>query len=213
MIEIKGIKKHYLDQMVLNNIDLTINKGEFVFLRGTSGSGKTTLLKILNREIEKYDGDITLNGENFKKIPRHIARRKVATIFQSFELLERKTALENIMLAGEVLGRPQQDIKKDALELLERVGLQDKGHRFPNELSGGEQQRVAIARALLNQPEFLLADEPTGNLDPETALSIMRLLTTINKEHGITMLIVTHSNELVEAFPSRLVTIQKGVIK
>ena len=212
MIDIQRVQKTYHDQAVLQDVSFTIETGEFVFLRGLSGSGKTTLLKMLNREIENYEGNILFDGMSYRKIPKHLLRQKIATIFQSFELLERKTALENIMLAGEVVGRPEKEMKEKAIELLKQVGLEGKEHRFPAELSGGEQQRVAIARALLNEPKFLLADEPTGNLDPETAKSIMDLLYRINQEKKIPMLIVTHSNEMVSSFPSRVITLQKGVI-
>lgn len=212
MIQIQRVQKRYHDQMVLQDVTFTIESGEFVFLRGLSGSGKTTLLKMLNKEIEAYEGDILFGDVSYRNIPKHLLRQNIATIFQSFELLERKTAIENIMLAGEVVGKPEKEIRSKALELLKQVGLEGKENRFPAELSGGEQQRVAIARALLNEPKFLLADEPTGNLDPETAKSIMELLHTINKEKNIPMLIITHSDELVNAFPNRVITLEKGVI-
>ena len=213
MIEIKQIEKKYKDEVVLHGVNATINKGEMVFLRGASGSGKTTLLKLLNREIEDYKGEIILDGKVYRNYPKHVIRREVSTIFQSFELLERKTAIENVMLAGEVLGKSKKELKELSLQRLEQVGLLDKQHRFPHELSGGEQQRVAIARALLNQPKVLLADEPTGNLDPETAERIMNLLYAINQEQGITMVIVTHSNELTAQYNThRTLIMNKGVL-
>lgn len=213
MLSIENVNKKYKDQNVLHDVNLNIEKNEFVFLRGLSGSGKTTLLKILYKEINDYKGKIQLEGKPFERLPRHEVRRTISTIFQSFELLERKTALENVVLAGEVLGRKSKEIHEEAMKLLEQVGLKGKEHRFPNELSGGEQQRVAIARALLNKPKLLMADEPTGNLDPETATSIMSLLKEINEKNEITMLIVTHSDELVKQFPGRVVYIEKGVIR
>ncbi|PGK51376.1 hypothetical protein CN918_26660 [Priestia megaterium] len=213
MIELRQIEKKYKEEVVLHSVTVKVEKGEMVFLRGASGSGKTTLLKLLNREIEEYDGDILLDGRLYRQHPKHIIRREVSTIFQSFELLERKTAIENVMLAGEVLGRPKKELKELALRRLAQVGLEDKQHRFPHELSGGEQQRIAIARALLNEPKVLLADEPTGNLDPQTAERIMELLFEINQKQGITMVIVTHSNELTARYSSnRILTMDKGVL-
>lgn len=213
MIQIKNVSKSYNQNKILNNINLTIFKGEFVFLKGSSGSGKSTLLKLLYREIDQFAGDISVDGKQIQLIPKYETRRIVGTIFQSFELLERKTALENVALAGEVVGRKESEIQKEALSLLKKVGLEGKEHHFPTQLSGGEQQRVAIARALLNRPRILLADEPTGNLDSENALKIIGVLKQLNKKEKITMFIVTHSDELVRAFPSRTLVMSEGEVK
>jgi cell division transport system ATP-binding protein len=191
-------------------MDLHIRKGEFVFLRGSSGSGKSTLLKLIYRDIEQFEGEITVGGRPIAQMPRYELRRLVGVVFQSHELLERKTALENVALAGEVVGRKEAEIRKEAALLLERVGLATKTHLFPHQLSGGEQQRVAIARALLNRPAVLLADEPSGNLDYENAVNIIRLLREINREEQITMLIVTHADDLVREFPARTLIMNHG---
>jgi cell division transport system ATP-binding protein len=212
LIKVKKLKKAFKGNQVIRGIDLHLEMGEYVFLKGESGSGKSTLLKILYRDIEEFEGEIWIDSQSIKQIPRYQARRVVGTIFQSFELLERKTALENVALAGEVLGRNENEIKKEAVDLLEKVGLKGKENSFPQQLSGGEQQRVAIARALLNRPKVLLADEPTGNLDPTNALKIMELLKEINEKEGITMLIVTHSQEIVRAIKARTMMIVDGMV-
>jgi len=213
LLTLKKIQLTYGGQSVLHNVDVTINEGEFVFLTGQSGSGKSTLLKLLYRELEQYEGDIYIENQLLKTMPKYITRRMVGTIFQSYELLSQKNALENVMLAGEVIGRDEKEIKKEAYLLLEKVGLKGKEERFPHQLSGGEQQRVAIARALLNRPKLLLGDEPTGNLDPDNAKHIMKLLKEINEKENITMLIVTHSTELLKMFPSKQLVIEEGRVR
>lgn len=213
MIKIEKLSKSYNGDSVINGLSLHIHTGEFVFLQGESGSGKSTLLKLLYRDLEEFEGEILIGDQAVKQIPKYKTRRIVGTIFQSFELLERKTTLENVALAGEVLGRKEEDINKDTNDLLEKVGLKGKEDRFPHQLSGGEQQRVAIARALLNRPKVLLADEPTGNLDPKNAAKIMELLQEINKNEKITMLIVTHSQELVRTFSARTLQMIDGQVK
>lgn len=213
MITIKRLNKKYDGQYVLKDVNLHLKKGEFVFLQGSSGSGKSTLLKLLYRDIQEFEGDISLENNALESIPKYKTRRLIGTIFQSFELLDRKTVLENVALAGEVLGREEKEIKQEAIKLLDTVGLKGKENRFPHQLSGGEQQRVAIARALLNRPKIILADEPTGNLDPNTAIKIMELLKDINKKENITMFIVTHSRELMQAFQSRTILIENGEVK
>jgi cell division transport system ATP-binding protein len=213
MIKIENLSKSYNGDLVIKGLNLHIKAGEFIFLQGESGSGKSTFLKLLYRDLEHYDGEIFIQDQPLKRIPRYLTRRMVGTIFQSFELLERKTALENVALAGEVLGRRREDITKEAVYLLEKVGLKGKEDRFPHQLSGGEQQRVAIARSLLNRPKVLLADEPTGNLDPRNAAKIMEILQEINKQDGITMLIVTHSQELVNEFSVRTLQMEDGKVR
>ncbi|UCZ54083.1 ATP-binding cassette domain-containing protein [Bacillus shivajii] len=213
MIKIKQLSKRYENDEVIHNLDVSIDEGEFVFLQGSSGSGKSTLLKILYREIEDYEGEVYISDQMLASIPKYKSRRLTGTIFQSYELLDRKTAAENIALAGEVLGISENEIKRKTFELLELVGLKGKEHQFPDQLSGGEQQRVAIARALLNSPKVLLADEPTGNLDSETAVHIMSLLKEINERENITMFIVTHSDQLVEQFKSRTLVMESGKVR
>lgn len=213
MIRIENVSKDYKGIPVIQGADLHIKEGEFVFLQGESGSGKSTLLKILYRDVEDFQGQVLIGNEPIKQMPRYQTRRIVGTIFQSFELLERKTALENVALAGEVLGKNETDIMNESMNLLDQVGLKGKEERFPYQLSGGEQQRVAIARALLNRPKILLADEPTGNLDSGNGLKIMGLLKEVNEKERITMVVVTHSLELVRAFPARTFHMADGKVK
>jgi cell division transport system ATP-binding protein len=213
MIKIEKLHKMYNETPVLKGLNLRIKPGEFVFLQGESGSGKSTLLKILYRDLEEFEGEILIQGKPINQMPKYMTRRVMGTIFQSFELLDRKTAFENVVLAGEVLGKNEAEIEKEATALLSQVGLKGKEDRFPHQLSGGEQQRVAIARALLNRPKVILADEPTGNLDPTNALKIMELLQEINQKEGITMLIVTHSQELVRAFSTRTLHMTDGQVR
>jgi cell division transport system ATP-binding protein len=213
MIRVNHLTKSYNGNPVLKDLNLSIQPGEFVFLQGASGSGKSTLLKLLYRDIEHFEGEIFIQDQPLKQIPKYLARRLMGTIFQSFELLDRKTALENVALAGEVVGRNQKDISADAYSLLDKVGLKGKEDRYPHQLSGGEQQRVAIARALLNRPSILLADEPTGNLDPQNAMIIMELLFNICKKEKITMLVVTHSQELIQQFSARILFMEDGQVR
>jgi cell division transport system ATP-binding protein len=197
MIRIENVTKRYADTTILNQLHFHLPTGAFAFLRGRSGSGKSTFLKLLYREIEADQGDIFIDDTNVQSIAKYELRQKIGIIFQSYELIEQKTVFENIALAGQVLGRPMDEIEQEAMRLLKRVGLAHKRDAFPNELSGGQQQRVAIVRALLNKPRLLLADEPTGNLDKETALEIMQLLYELHEEEQMTMLIVTHAEELL----------------
>ena len=213
MIEMIHVEKSYRDIAVLQDVNITIGRGEFVFLKGGSGSGKSTLLKILYRDIEDYKGEVRLDGQPLQAQAKYVTRRMVSTIFQTFELLERKTVYENIALAGEVIGRLEADIEADVTALLDKVGLSDKRDRFPHELSGGEQQRVAIARALLNKPKVLLADEPTGNLDPDNARLVLDLLKELNKSDEITMFIVTHAEELSVRYAARTLYVRGGRVE
>ena len=210
MISIENFKVQFKEKTILKNINVHINKGEFVFLQGISGSGKTTLLKAINREFESFQGEIKVAGHSSVDIPKFELRRLVSTIYQSFELLPQKNAYENVALAGEILGRNSAQIKSDVNDLFRKLGLTGKEDLYPTQLSGGEQQRVAIARALLNRPKVLLADEPTGNLDQANSIEILKLLKSINETEGITMMVVTHSNELVATFPSRTIKIEDG---
>ncbi len=198
----------------LTDINLNIEKGEFVFLNGPSGAGKTTLLKLLFRGEEATDGQIIVNGRNITRLNgRGIAqlRREIGLVFQEFKLLSTITALENVALAAEVVGASRREGRRKGFNLLRELGLKDKHDLKPVALSGGEQQRVAIARALVNDPILVLADEPTGNLDAETADETMRLFLKIH-EKGTTILIATHDSALLKRFRQRVVSLQRGCL-
>lgn len=212
MIKIENLSIHYKGDYVLNHINLEVQRGEFVYLIGRSGAGKSTLFKILNRQIESYKGVVKLEGAPIQEEPRYVTLRRLATIYQSFELVPQKTVFENIALAGEIRG-----IKPDKLAILveesvERMGLGGREHAYPNELSGGQQQRVAIARALLNRPSILLADEPTGNLDRETALETLQFIKELNEKDKMTVIFITHANEYVQAYPARTLRLADGEV-
>ena len=215
MITLENVSKSYAKgQPALNDVSLHIDKGEFVFIVGNSGSGKSTLIKLLLKELEPTSGTIIVNDQNLgkmkrRKVPKY--RRGVGVVFQDFRLLKDRNVYENVAFAQRVIERPNRVIKKRVPEILTLVGLAEKYKPFPRELSGGEQQRVALARALVNRPNILLADEPTGNLDPKNSLEIMKLLEEIN-ERGTTVLVVTHNREIVNSFRKRVITMRKGVI-
>ena len=215
MITLENVSKSYAKgQPALNDVSLHIDKGEFVFIVGNSGSGKSTLIKLLLKELEPPSGTIIVNDQNLgkmkrRKVPKY--RRGVGVVFQDFRLLKDRNVYENVAFAQRVIERPNRVIKKRVPEILTLVGLAEKYKSFPRELSGGEQQRVALARALVNRPNILLADEPTGNLDPKNSLEIMKLLEEIN-ERGTTVLVVTHNREIVNSFRKRVITMRKGVI-
>lgn len=197
-----------------NGIDLEINEGEFAFLVGPSGSGKTTIIKLLTGEVRAADGDVFVNNFNLRKIkPKKLPmlRRTLGVIFQDFRLIDDKNVYENVAFAMRVVGASNKAIAARVPYVLELVGLEGREKRLPQELSGGEQQRVAIARALVNNPSLIIADEPTGNLDPVKSLELMLLLEKIN-ELGTTVLVVTHEKELVNAFSKRVVAIDQGSI-
>ena len=214
MITLENVSKSYAKgQPALNDVSLHIDKGEFVFIVGNSGSGKSTLIKLLLKELEPTSGTIIVNDQNLgkmkrRKVPKY--RRGVGVVFQDFRLLKDRNVYENVAFAQRVIERPNRVIKKRVPEILTLVGLAEKYKSFPRELSGGE-QRVALARALVNRPNILLADEPTGNLDPKNSLEIMKLLEEIN-ERGTTVLVVTHNREIVNSFRKRVITMRKGVI-
>ena len=198
----------------LHGVDLDIHDGEFVFLVGPSGSGKTTIIKLLTGEVHAAAGEITVNGFDMMRIKRRklpFLRRTLGVIFQDFRLIDKMTVYDNVAFAMRVVGAGNAAIKERVPYVLELVGLKGREKRFPQELSGGEQQRVAIARALVNSPRMIIADEPTGNLDPVRSLELMLLLEKIN-ELGTTLLVVTHEKELVNAFSKRVVAIQDGKI-
>ena len=215
MIEIKNLTKTYeKSSRALKNVNITIEDGEFVFVTGRSGSGKSTLMKILLKEVEPTSGRVIVNDMDLGKMPRSYVpkyRRRLGVVFQDFRLLKDKTVYENVAFAQRVIGVSSRRIRESVPQMLKMVGLSSKYKSFPRQLSGGEQQRVAIARALINKPEVLLADEPTGNLDPQNAMEIMRLLDEINRQ-GTTVIVVTHSRELVNAMQKRVITIEKGVV-
>lgn len=215
MIELSNVVKTYDPGVkALNGISLKIDDGEFVFLVGPSGSGKSTIIKLLTAELEPTAGSVLVNGFVLEKIrPRAIPylRRTLGVIFQDFRLIENKTVYDNVAFAMRVIGAGEGAIKRRVPYVLDLVGLENKGRRLPHELSGGEQQRVAIARALVNNPSVIIADEPTGNLDPSRSLEIMMLLEQINAL-GTTVMVVTHEKELVNRFTKRVVAIDEGKI-
>lgn len=215
MIEVKGATKIYDKTTVaVRDINLKINKGDFVFLVGPSGSGKSTLIRLLMREERPTEGEIYVAGKEIggmpdSKVPFH--RRVVGTVFQDFKLLPNKTVFENIAFALEVIGHPRHVVESQVPKVLKLVGLASKGDRYPRQLSGGEQQRVSVARAFVNRPLILLADEPTGNLDPATSVGIMRLLDRINRT-GTTVVMATHDHAIVDAMRRRVVELERGRI-
>ena len=198
----------------LDDVTFRINKGEFVFVVGSSGSGKTTLIKLLLKEIKPTEGEITVDDKKYSKLKRKeipMLRRKIGVVFQNFRLLKDRTVFENVAFAQQVVERPMKEIRRQVPATLTMVGLADKYKQFPKELAGGEQQRVARARAVVNQPDIILADEPTGNLDPKNSLEIMRLLEEIN-QRGTTVVVVTHNKEIVNLMQKRVITLKKGRI-
>ena len=214
MIRMKNVTEVYdsSDTVALNGIDLKIDEGEFVFLVGPSGSGKTTLMKLITGEVRPTNGTVIVNDFDMSKIRRHKLpkmRRTLGVVFQDYRLIDNMTVYDNVAFAMRVVGARNKDIRKRVPYVLELVGLAGREKRLPNELSGGEQQRVAIARALVNSPRMLVADEPTGNLDPVRSLELMLLFEKIN-EMGTTVLVVTHEKELVNALAKRVITIENG---
>ena len=215
MIDLIDVSKSYGKGLpAVNHANLHVDKGEFVFVVGSSGSGKSTLIKLLMKELDSTSGQLIVSGERLETMKHsRVAkyRRKLGVVFQDFRLLKDRNVYENVAFAQRVIQRPTRIIKKRVPEMLTLVGLAEKYKSKPDQLSGGEQQRVALARALVNRPSILLADEPTGNLDPKNSFEIMRLLEEIN-ERGTTVLVVTHNREIVNAFKKRVVTMKKGVI-
>ena len=216
MIRFNHVSKVYDRGMrpALDDVDIKINRDEFVFLVGASGSGKSTFLRLVIREERPTKGRIHVLGRDLSqisswKVPQ--LRREIGFVFQDFRLLENKTVLENVALASQVIGKPRHYILSAVPEALDLVGLAGKERRLPHELSGGEQQRVAIARAMVNRPKLLLADEPTGNLDPSTSVGIMRLLDRINRQ-GTTVVMATHDDEIVDQMRKRVVELKGGEV-
>ena len=213
MIRFIDVHKEYDNgTKALKGVNVRIDDGEFVFLVGPSGSGKSTLIKLITAEIAPTGGRVMVNGFNLNNItPRQVPqmRRTLGVIFQDFRLIEKKTVYENLSFAMRAIGASNRELRRRIPYVLQLVGLDQKGDRYPGQLSGGEQQRVAIARALVNNPSMIIADEPTGNLDPQRSLEIMMLLERIN-ELGTTVLVVTHEKNLVNRFNKRVVTIENG---
>ena len=214
MIQAFRVTKRYDAQGVaLRDVSLHVPKGEFCFLTGPSGAGKTTLLRLILREELPTEGQILVGGRNVSVLPKHKIpefRRTLGVVFQDFKLLKLKTILENVGFVLRVLGVPEDERRRRAFLALKSVGLEDKLDAFPLQLSGGEQQRVAIARALINEPELVLADEPTGNLDPERASEVMSLFEEMCATKGTTVLVATHDREMIERMKKRVITLVNG---
>lgn len=215
MIIMKDVHKTYPNGVTaINGIDVQINSGEFVYIVGPSGAGKSTFIRLIYREEVPSKGEIIINSQNVNDLKdREIPylRRQIGVVFQDFKLLPRLTVYENVAFALEVIEESPQNIRNRVMEVLDLVGLKNKARSIPDELSGGEQQRVSIARAIANRPKILIADEPTGNLDPDTSWSIMRILEEIN-DRGTTVIMATHSKEIVNTIKKRVIAIENGVI-
>lgn len=215
LIEFQNVTRIYKNQVkALDNVTFRITDGEFVFLIGESGAGKSTLIKMLLREEVPNHGTVLYNGENISKIrARRVAkhRQSLGVVFQDFRLLDDRTVFENVSYALEIFGHPRKDIKKRVLETLEIVDLTRRAGSYPNQLSGGEKQRVSIARAIVNRPKLLIADEPTGNLDPETSWEIIRALRDVNHA-GTTILMATHAKDIVDKMKKRVLELHSGVL-
>lgn len=214
MIVFENVTKHYKSNIGLEDVSVKINKGEFVFLVGPSGAGKSTFVKLILKEISADKGKIKVMDKDVTRFSnRQIPslRRDVGIVFQDFRLLPKKTVFENVAFAMEIVHAPRKKIRRQVPQLLKVVGIESKAKKYPNELSAGEQQRVAIARALANNPMILIADEPTGNLDPDTAWEIMQILDEINMR-GTTVVMVTHAKDIVDKMNKRVIGIEKGKI-
>src|SRR5690625_2286003 len=215
MIIMKDIYKSYPNGVTaLNGISIKINKGEFVYLVGPSGAGKSTFIKLVYREVKPSDGEIIIDETKIstlkeKEVP--FLRRNIGVVFQDFKLLSKLSVYENVAFALEVIEKSPRRIRKQVMEVLDLVGLKNKARSLPNQLSGGEQQRVSIARAIVNKPKIVIADEPTGNLDPETSWGIMRIFEEINAG-GTTIIMATHSKEIVNTIKKRVIAIEDGLI-
>lgn len=214
LINISDVSKRYKNGVTaIYDLDLKIKKGEFVFVIGGSGSGKSTLIKMLYREEKPTKGQIIIGGINVAKLRNskvYKLRRRLGIVFQDYRLLPKLTVFENVAFAMEVLGAKKDETREKTLKAIEMVGLKNKVHNYPDQLSGGEQQRVAIARAIVNDPKLLLCDEPTGNLDPEMSMEIMKVLEDINKKRGTTILMVTHDKDIVNKMKKQVITLKDG---
>lgn len=217
MIKLEDVTKTYKTGVrALNNMNVNIEDGEFVYVIGPTGAGKSTFIKLLYREEKASSGRVLVHNQDVSKIKNRKVpyfRRHIGVVFQNFRLLPKKTVFENVAFALEVTDTPRAEIRRRVRETLELVGLEDKANAFPHELSGGQQQRTAIARAIVNNPEVLIADEPTGNLDPETSQEIIELLAHINEVSGTTVLVVTHDKDIVQKYKKRTILIEDGCVK
>lgn len=215
MIEFRNVSKIYNNNIfALSNINVKIKKGEFVFLVGPSGAGKSTFIKSLLKEVDPTNGSISVNNVDITKLARKdipYYRRKIGVVFQDFRLIPNLNVYENVAFAMRVIEAPVKEIRKKVPMVLSMVGLSSKYKAFPHELSGGEQQRVSLARAIVNNPTLLIADEPTGNLDPDTSIEIMEILNDINRA-GTTILMATHARDIVDSMRKRVIALEKGVI-
>ena len=215
LIRVDNVQKTYKNGVVaLYDFNLSIQKGEFVFVIGASGSGKSTLIKMLYREEKPDNGSIFIGGINVARLKNrkvYILRRKLGVVFQDFKLLPKLTVFENVAFAMEVFGYEKSVIQRRVLEVLELVGLKNKVRHYPDQLSGGEQQRVVIARAIVNRPKLLICDEPTGNLDPDTSMEIMKVLEDVNAM-GTTIIMATHDREIVDRMKKRVINLTTGVV-
>lgn len=214
MIVFNNVTKYYKSNVGIEKVSVRINKGDFVFLVGPSGAGKSTFIKLILKEIDADSGSIKVRGNEIttlsnRQVPK--LRRNIGIVFQDFRLLPKKTVYENVAFAMEIIHQPKKIIKKYVPQVLSMVGIASKADKYPDELSAGEQQRVAIARALINDPEVLLADEPTGNLDSFNTHEIMRLLEEIN-QRGTTVIVITHSQEMVDEMNKRIITMERGSV-
>lgn len=216
MIEFVSVTKKYPSGAIaIEDINLKIEAGEFVFIVGHSGAGKSTLLKLITREILPTSGKILFNGEDISKIPKnkiHVLRRRIGTVFQDFKLLLTKTVFENVAVPLEVLSTKESEVEKEVSAVLDKVGLLEKANSFPLQLAGGEIQRTSIARAIISKPQVLLADEPTGDLDPKNSLDVVKLIEKINHEDKTTVFMATHNAQIVNHFKKRVITLEKGKI-
>jgi cell division transport system ATP-binding protein len=214
LINISDVSKRYKNGVTaIYDLDLKIKKGEFVFVIGGSGSGKSTLIKMLYREEKPTKGQIIIGGINVAKLRNskvYKLRRRLGIVFQDYRLLPKLTVYENVAFTLEVIGTKKSEIKKRTLKAIELVGLKAKTRNYPNQLSGGEQQRVAIARAIVNNPKLLICDEPTGNLDPDMSMEIVKLLDSINKATGTTVIMATHDREIVNKMKKRVLVLKEG---
>ncbi|MBE6060180.1 MAG: cell division ATP-binding protein FtsE [Clostridium sulfidigenes] len=215
MIDFKNITKVYNNNVLaLSNLNVHIDQGEFVFLVGPSGAGKSTFIKMLLKEVDPTAGSVIVAGSDLTKLTRKEVpyyRRKIGVVFQDFRLIQSLNVFDNVAFALRVIGSSEKDIQKKVPAVLSMVGLSKKRDALPTELSGGEQQRVSIARAIVNSPSLLIADEPTGNLDPETSLEIMDILSDISRA-GTTIVMATHARDIVDSMKKRVIAIEKGVI-
>ena len=214
LIRIKNVEKKYKNGVTaIYDLNLAIEKGSFVFIIGGSGSGKSTLIKMLYREEKPTRGQIIVGGRDVAKLRDrkvYLIRRKMGIVFQDYRLLPKLTVFENVAFALECIGEKKDEVRRKVLKALEDVGLKNKVHNYPDQLSGGEQQRVAIARAIVNDPKLLLCDEPTGNLDPKMSMEVMKVLDDINKQRGTTIIMATHDEKIVNKMKKQVITLKDG---